>query len=173
MTIDITILVGNKTIPFVAMGRQLDEILVLEIRNGRHIFISLQGDFQRTCFGLPLEYLASLGGKGARNVEATASRDSGGGMPNELWRMMEHILKYGQTCGSVFLERGDEGMCKRVREALDTAMPFDGLEGDMGVLSVGETLLRYLDALPQTIIPENLYERAIRIAESKGSIMEV
>jgi len=56
---------------------------------------------------------------------------------------------------------------------LDTAMPFDGLEGDMGVLSVGETLLRYLDALPQAVIPENVYEQAIRIAESKGSIMEV
>ena len=69
ISIDITILVGNNTIPLVAKGRKLDEILVLEIRNGRHIFLSLQGHFQRTCFGLPIEYLASFGGKGVRNID--------------------------------------------------------------------------------------------------------
>ena len=175
MQIEITILVGNKTIPFVAQGRVLDEILVLEVRNGKHIFISISGEFQRTCFGLPLEYLASLRGKGVRNVDSKATQDAGGGMPDELWRMTEFILQHGKECGSVFQERGDETMCRSIREALDTAGEFDDRvtsKGEMGVLSMGETFLRYLEALPESIIPESLYDRAIRIAESKRPTME-
>ena len=176
ISIDITILVGNNTIPFIAMGRTLDEILVLEIRNGRHIFLSLQGSFQRTCFGLPIEYLATFGGEGIRNLDPSARRYSGGGMPDELWRMTDFITKHGQGCGSIFLERGDEMLCRDIRESLDTAREFDQrliTEGEIGVLSMAETLLRFLEALPNSIIPENIYDKVIRIGENRGSIMEV
>jgi inositol polyphosphate 5-phosphatase INPP5B/F len=176
ISIDIMILVDNKTISFVAQGRSLDEILVLEIRNGRHIFLSLQGDFQRTCFGLPLEYLASFGGKGVRNVDPATRLSTGGGMPDEIWRMTEFILTHGQEYGSIFLERGDEILCRGIRESLDTASEFDSRlisEGEIGALSMAETLLRYLDALPISVIPANVYERAVKIAELKRSTMEV
>ena len=176
ISIDVTILVGNNTIPFVAMGRKLDEILVLEIRNGRHIFLSLQGSFQRTCFGLPIEYLASFGGKGVRNLDPSARGYSGGGMPDELWRMTDFLMQYGRTCGSLFLERGDERMCRGIRECLDTAREFEGVlveEQEMGVLSMAETLLRFLDALPDSVIPAQLSEKALRLGESNGSVMQV
>ena len=176
ISIDITILVGNDTIPLVATGRKLDEILVLEIRNGRHIFLSLQGCFQRTCFGLPLEYLAGFGGKGVRNIDPATRRHSGGGMPDELWRMTNFIINSGQSCGSIFLERGDEVLCRGIRECLDTASEFDGrltTEGDIGVLSMAETLLRFLEALPNSIIPANVYDKVVRIVENRGSSVEV
>jgi len=176
ISIDITILIGNRTIPLVASGPPLDEILVIEIRNGRHIFLSLQGTFQRTCFGMPIEVLASLGGKGVRNVDSSARKLSGGGLPDEIWRMTDFIMSYGQGCGSVFLERGDEGLCRGIRECLDTAKEFDLTlisEGEIGVMSMAETLLRFLDALPESIIPEGVFPRAMRMAESKGSMMEV
>ena len=176
ISIHITILVGNNTIPLVATGRKLDEILVLEIRNGRHIFLSLQGRFQRTCFGLPIEYLASFGGKGVRNIDPGAKQRSGGGMPDELWRMTNFITNYGQSCGSIFLERGDEILCRGIRESLDTASEFDGrliTEGEIGVLSMAETLLRFLEALPNSIIPANVYDKVIRIIENRGSTVEV
>jgi inositol polyphosphate 5-phosphatase INPP5B/F len=178
ISIDITILVGNKTIPQVAKGRPLDEILILEIRNGRHIFISLQGEFQRTCFGMPIEFLASLGGKGVRNVNLDdgEQRYSGGGMPDELWRMTDFIMNFGKDCGSLFLERGDEIICKVIRECLDTSKEFDAKlisEGEIGVLSMAETLLRFLEALPTSIIPMSLYEKVIRIGENRGSSAEV
>jgi inositol polyphosphate 5-phosphatase INPP5B/F len=176
VSIDITILVGNSTIPLVAKGRKLDEILVLEIRNGRHIFLSLQGHFQRTCFGLPIGYLASFGGKGIRNIDSDARRHSGGGMPDELWRMTNFIRNHGQSCGSIFLERGDETLCRGIRESLDTAREFDRrliTEGEIGVLSMAETLLRFLEALPNSIIPENVYDKVIRIGENRGSTVEV
>jgi inositol polyphosphate 5-phosphatase INPP5B/F len=176
ISIDITILVGNGTIPLVATGRKLDEILVLEIRNGRHIFLSLQGHFQRTCFGLPLEYLAGFGGKGVRNIDPATRRHSGGGMPDELWRMTNFIINSGQNCGSIFLERGDEFLCRGIRESLDTASEFDGrltTDGDIGVLSMAETLLRFLEALPNSIIPANVYDKVVRIVENRGSSVEV
>lgn len=176
ISIDITILVGNNTIPLVATGRKLDEILVLEIRNGRHIFLSLQGHFQRTCFGLPIEYLASFGGKGVRNIDPSARQHSGGGMPDELWRMTNFIRNHGQSCGSIFLERGDEMLCRGIRESLDTANEFDERligKGEIGVLSMAETLLRFLEALPNSIIPANVYDKVIRIGENRGSTVEV
>jgi inositol polyphosphate 5-phosphatase INPP5B/F len=159
------------------MGGPLDEILVLEIRNGKHIFLSLQGSFQRTCFGLPLATLASLGGKGVRNVDLETIRSfGGGGMPDELWRMTDFLMQYGRSCGSLFLERGDEKLCRGIRECLDTAREFDSVlleEQEMGVLSMAETLLRFLDALPDSVIPAEMYEKAIRLGESNGSIMQV
>jgi hypothetical protein len=176
ISIEITILVGNLTIPYVATGKSLEEILVLEIRNGKHIFLSLQGQYQRTCFGLTLELLASFGGKGVRNVDPQARRESGGGMPDELWRMTDFIINHGQSCGGIFLERGDEGVCREIRACLDTARDFQGKiisEREMGSLSMAETLLRYLDALPESVIPAELYEKALRIGESRTPVIQV
>ena len=176
ISIDITILIGNHTIPLVAAGGPLDEILVIEIRNGRHIFLSLQGDFQRTCFGMPIEVLASLGGKGVQNVDASARKLSGGGLPDEMWRMTDFIMSYGPGCGSLFLERGDEQLCRGIRECLDSAKEFDLKlisEGEIGVMSMAETLLRFLDALPTSIVPEDVYPRALKVIDSKGSTMAV
>ena len=176
ISIDITILIGNHTIPLVAAGGPLDEILVIEIRNGRHIFLSLQGDFQRTCFGMPIDVLASLGGKGVRNVDPSARKLSGGGLPDEMWRMTDFIMSYGPGCGSLFLERGDEELCRGIRECLDSAKEFDLKlisEGEIGVMSMAETLLRFLDALPTSIVPEDVYPRALKVIDSKGSTMGV
>jgi phosphatidylinositol-bisphosphatase len=176
ISIEMTILVGNITIPHVAIGKPLEEILVLEIRNGKHIFLSLQGEFKRTCFGLPLALLASFGGKGVRNIDPQAIKEIGGGMPDELWRMTDFIINHGHTCGTLFLERGDEHICREIREYLDTARDFQGriiAEREMGVLSMAETLLRYLDALPESVIPAELYEKALRIGELKTSTIQV
>jgi len=175
-TIDITVLIGNETISAVCEGRPLDDILILEIRNGRHIFLSLQGSFERTCFGQPIEKLASYAGKGIRNVEPGGKLETGGGLPDELWRMTDFILTHGTNCGSLFLERGDETLCRGIRESLDTAQDFDPklvVEGEIGVLSMAETLLRFLDAFPESVIPANTYEKAMRFTESRYSIMQV
>ena len=120
---------------------------------------------------MPLEYLASFGGQGIR--DGAARRRSGGGMPDELWRLTEYILTRGQAVGTVFLERGDEGICRRVRECLDTAVAFDGVEGEVGVLSVGETLMRFLEALPEGIVSAEAYEKLVRMGEMKVSMLEV
>jgi len=173
LSVEFTILVSNKTIQSVCTGRPLDEIVVLEIRNGRHIFLSLQGSFQRTCFGMPLDYLASFGGQGVRNVDFDARRRNGGGMPDELWRMTDFIATNGPDVGTVFLERGDAEVCRRIRECLDTAAPFDKIEGEVGVLSMAETLVRFLDALPSGVIPFESYEKILRIGEAKISMVEV
>jgi hypothetical protein len=176
ISIDVTILVGNLTIPYVAPGKPLEEILVLEIRNGKHIFLSLQGQYVRTCFGLTLELLASFGGKGVRNVDPQSRREGGGGMPDELWRMTDFIINHGRSCGGIFLERGEEEICKEIRACLDTAREFHGRitsEKEMGALSMAETLLRYLDALPESVIPAEFYEKALRIGESKTPAIQV
>jgi phosphatidylinositol-bisphosphatase len=176
ISIDFTILLDKATIPALAGGGFLDEIRILEIRNGRHIFLSLQGEFQRTCFGVSLQKLAALGGKGIRNVDPGAAPETGGGMPDELWRMTDFIMNYGWECGNLFLERGDEGLCREIRECLDTAQPFGQhiiSEGDIGVLSMGETLLRFLESLPDSVIPSGVYDKVIRLGESKAAAIQV
>jgi hypothetical protein len=110
-------------------------------------------------------------------VDPLTRRDStGGGMPDELWRMTDFLMRYGRTCGSLFLERGDERMCRGIRECLDTAREFEGIlveEQELGVLSMAETLLRFLDALPDSVIPAQLADKALRLGESNGSVMQV
>lgn len=129
---------------------------------------------------MPLEYLSSFGDKGVRNInldnEGQERTYSGGGIPDELWRMTDFIVNHGKDCpGSLFLERGDEMICKGIRECLDTAREFDisTEQGEIGVLSMAETLLRFLEALPTSIIPASFYEKVIRIGEYRGSIVEV
>jgi hypothetical protein len=117
-----------------------------------------------------------MGGRGVRNVSPVDVVVNGAGMPDEIWRMTDFIMKYGQGCGSVFLERGDEDLCRGIRECLDTAREFDVKvvqDGEMGVMSMGETLLRYLDALPTSIVPAEMVDRAIRFVDVKRSAMEV
>jgi hypothetical protein len=97
-------------------------------------------------------------------------------MPDELWRMTDFIMTHGQRCASLFLERGDENLCKEIRECLDTASEFDQhiiSEGEIGVLSMAETLLRFLDALPEAVVPAKVYDRAIKLGESKMTAMQV
>ena len=175
MSLDFTILFDNRSTSHLAHGGPLDEILVLEIRNGRHIFISLVGNIVPTCFGLPLAVLAAYGGRGVRNVAGTPE-EHGGGMPDELWRMTDFIMTYGHNCGSLFLERGDEGLCREIRECLDCAKEWPGElvgEGEIGVLSMAETVIRFLDALPEGIVLGNVYEKVMRIVDTKGSVMQV
>jgi hypothetical protein len=76
----------------------------------------------------------------------------------------------------LFLERGDEVLCMEIRECLDTAHPFGQhiiSEGDIGVLSMGETLLRFLESLPDSVIPSGVYDKVIRLGESKATAIQV
>ena len=106
-------------------------------------------------------------------------------MPDELWRMTEFILTRGKDCAGLFLERGDDVLCREIRECLDTAKEFpmevtiakegenEDDEEEVSVLSMAETLLRFLEALPESVIPSSSYDKVMRISELNGSIMQV
>jgi hypothetical protein len=95
--------------------------------------------------------------------------------------MTEYIVTHGKSCESLFLERGDDVLCREIREFLDTAEEFPreavGLDQEEGeevsVLSMAETLLRFLDALPESVIPSSVCEKVMRMNESSGYIMQV
>ncbi|KAF9969027.1 hypothetical protein BGZ73_008817, partial [Actinomortierella ambigua] len=60
-SIHITVMVDNETAPMLNRGRdQLDDILILHMEYGKDYFISVSGNYVRTCFGNSLEWLARL-----------------------------------------------------------------------------------------------------------------
>jgi len=51
-------LVDNRTVSTLNKGDgKLEDILVLHLQNGKDFFVSVFGDFQKTCFGVPIEAL--------------------------------------------------------------------------------------------------------------------
>ncbi|KAG0243878.1 hypothetical protein BGW41_001067 [Actinomortierella wolfii] len=59
--IHITVMVDNISAPMLNRGREkLDDILILHMEHGKDYFISVSGNYVRTCFGNSLDWLSRL-----------------------------------------------------------------------------------------------------------------
>ncbi|KAG0302421.1 hypothetical protein BGZ98_007510 [Dissophora globulifera] len=59
--IHLTVMVDNESAPLLNTGKEkLDDILVLHLEHGKDYFISVSGNYIRTCFGNSLEWLSRL-----------------------------------------------------------------------------------------------------------------
>lgn len=76
--------------------------------------------------------------------------------------MVDFIYKHGMKTESVFLTPGDTKLKDHIRICLDTGMAFDmdGAE-ELNVYSMAETLLNFLEALPEPVIPFALYQKCL------------
>ena len=84
------------------------------------------------------EYLTS--------IETTLS------IPKELWRLIDHLYKYGMDAESIFIQRGITTEISTIRECLDTGKAFTRYE----IHSVGEALVRFLESLQDPVFPSSL-----------------
>ncbi|GJJ76969.1 inositol polyphosphate 5-phosphatase INPP5B/F [Entomortierella parvispora] len=59
--IQVTVLVDNDSAPMLNTGKeQMEDILVLHLEHGKDYFITVSGEYIRTCFGNSLEWLSRL-----------------------------------------------------------------------------------------------------------------
>ena len=73
-------------------------------------------------------------------------------LPKELWRLVDHLYKYGMDTEDIFLKQGPTKEISDIRECLDTGKEFGRYE----LHSVGEALVRFLESTQKPIFPASL-----------------
>ena len=132
----------------------LDDILILRLENGQDFFLSVQGQYARSCFGMSLEELnscshdpvralplptgsyqqqpppassASASASAAAPAPQGSSKGGGGpalAVPKELWRLVDALYRTGLAEKDLFIQPGVPSEVAAIREALDTGAEF-------------------------------------------------
>lgn len=181
--ITFTALVDLKTAQGLSAGQDLlDDILILRLENGQDFFLSVNGTYARSAFGMSLEELTNChepvrslplpsagwvpptavttttGGSKPTTTAAPASAapPSAGGpalsVPKELWRLVDAIYRQGLTEKDLFILPGIATEVQSVREALDTGAELS----QVSVHSLTEVLMSFLTSLATPVVPGRL-----------------
>ncbi|KAI7888825.1 Endonuclease/exonuclease/phosphatase [Mucor mucedo] len=139
--------------------QSIEDILILRLADCKDFFISINGDYIPTCFGVPLEQLSELTVP-ILQVTNTAYKPmpvlNQIDVPKELWMLMNFL--WSPTMFSMeplFLEHGDLVVSTYIRDCLDNGTQFDGnvlLGGSSptGVEGEGEQLATSMEHLNLT-----------------------
>ncbi|KAG4304877.1 hypothetical protein PORY_001552 [Pneumocystis oryctolagi] len=171
--INLTVYVDNTTVSTLnSKDDSLDDILILHLKNGGDFFISVEGTFLPTRFGMSLEQLSRLDSSEISNENN--SETYLWSIPKEIIRITEYLLSEGKNIDNLFFTPGSTSIMTHIREALDTGNEFDlcilennGSKDNIGLFSMAQTLLMFLDALPDSIIPSSFYYQCLEASRCK------
>ncbi|KAG5437288.1 hypothetical protein PCANB_001081 [Pneumocystis canis] len=177
--VELTVYVDNTTVSKLNSGEDsLEDILVLHLKDGGDSFISIQGVFLPTRFGMTLEQLSRLDYTKPSDMNEPTS--CFWGVPKEILRMTEYLIKWGKDVDNLFFLPGSTLIMTHIREALDTGNEFDMFilektesKDKMGVISMAETLTMFLDALPDSVIPSFFYDKCIKASYNKKESVDI
>eukprot|EP00735_Rhodelphis_limneticus_P011071 TRINITY_DN4121_c0_g1::TRINITY_DN4121_c0_g1_i1::g.2036::m.2036 TRINITY_DN4121_c0_g1::TRINITY_DN4121_c0_g1_i1::g.2036 ORF type:complete len:744 (-),score=212.48,sp/D3ZGS3/OCRL_RAT/38.36/2e-146,Exo_endo_phos/PF03372.18/6.1e-26,RhoGAP/PF00620.22/4e+03,RhoGAP/PF00620.22/6.7e-10 TRINITY_DN4121_c0_g1_i1:37-2190(-) len=158
LDIKLTIHVDRASAPGLNLGAdKIEDVLILHLRNGRDYFISLSGQYQRSCFGTPLGHLLSIPWPiRCPQPSLIAHLPKPYTIPKELWRLVDYLLlRLAQE--DVHDECGDNKELAEIREALDTGTPFMNFSSG----SVMECILQFLHSLPEPVVPYQYYQACL------------
>ncbi|KAK7080496.1 hypothetical protein SK128_017628 [Halocaridina rubra] len=168
--INLEVLVDKRTAAHLNSGHdKLYDILVLHLDGGKDIFITITGDYERSCFGSSINALVHMNKPFrevpiARLIDLESSQpkelsDLPYAIPKELWYLVDHLHSHALQVEGLFTISGRIKEFIDIRNCLDEGVPNDLLPGS--VHSVAEALLFFLEALPDSVIPVALYKEAI------------
>eukprot|EP00727_Mastigamoeba_balamuthi_P008688 m51a1_g4441 putative domain-containing protein (731) ;mRNA; f:111204-114171 len=141
---------------------KIDDILILNLKNGRDFFVAVGGKFMKSCFGMPLEALYLYPGP-VRTTPAVTEREMDAQqLPKELWRMVDWLYCNGMADPELFAQSGSLGL-EQLRECLDTG---DQFPADTNVHSMVSTLLLWLESLPEPVVPTRVYGQCVDASAS-------
>lgn len=165
---------------------KLYDILVLHLYGGKDIFITINGTYQRSCFGCSIEVLVNLN-KPVKDVpvgkliELESKRDqcvsnqSTYSIPKEIWYLADHIYLHGLKEPNLFEQPGFHTEILQIRDWLDNGALESPIPGS--IHSVAEALLLLLESTTDPIIPYNLQSVCLRNSanylQCKQIIMEL
>eukprot|EP00002_Diphylleia_rotans_P006106 TRINITY_DN1540_c1_g1_i13.p1 TRINITY_DN1540_c1_g1~~TRINITY_DN1540_c1_g1_i13.p1 ORF type:complete len:781 (-),score=100.23 TRINITY_DN1540_c1_g1_i13:309-2651(-) len=161
--IELTIYVDFKTAPLLNIDRdKIEDILVLSLIRGKHYFISISGRYLRSCFAMSIQNLLHM----IHPVRTCAlppeadcdSLEPPLLIPKELWRIVDYMFKTSLREDGLFLKDGILQEVEQIRECLDTCQEFSLT---LSPHSMAECLIRWLESLPESVIPPVLYQKTI------------
>lgn len=159
---ELTITINNSTAHRLNTNREvLEDVLILRLENGRDFYISVTGQYARSCFGMSVDELV-LYTDPIRNVpldpilraeKYDLNSKAAMCVPKELWRIIDAIYERGLDERDLFTAVGDPDEVYVIRECLDTGAPFE----KFSVHSVAEVLTLFLSNLSSPIVPVSLF----------------
>ena len=176
--IKLEVLVDKKTAWSLNSGSDtLYDILVLHLDGGKDIFITVSGQYKKSCYGCSIEALIRMHRpigeippetvceleKAAYVSTNNASNDSDSAqpvlaVPKELWFLLDELYRRGLDTHGLFEQPGSVEEKAAIRDKLDTSLP-ENLPGS--VHSVADALLMFLETLKEPIIPFSLTLKAL------------
>ncbi|EFX84231.1 hypothetical protein DAPPUDRAFT_209751 [Daphnia pulex] len=175
--ITLEVLVDKRTAWSLNSGLdELYDILVLHLDGGKDIFITVSGQYQKSCFGCSIEALIQMHQPISQVPPETVcqyekaaypSVDPGNdsdskqpvlAVPKELWFILDELYRRGMDTPGLFEQPGLSSEIAAIRRTLDDSLP-DTLPGS--VHSVAESLLIFLETLKEPIIPFGLTQKAL------------
>uniref|UniRef100_A0A4W4HLU2 phosphoinositide 5-phosphatase n=1 Tax=Electrophorus electricus TaxID=8005 RepID=A0A4W4HLU2_ELEEL len=176
--IDLEVFVNRSTAPELNSGQQqLEDILVLHLERGKDYFISITGSYLPSCFGssihtlcqmrepiqeMPLEMIHRL----VTSKRSQKALD----IPKEIWMMVDHLYRNASKQEDLFQQPGLRSEFEVIRDCLDTGT-LDSLPGSNH--SVAESLLLFLDALPDPVVPFSVYQECLDCSSNIGQCKKI
>ncbi|XP_078093891.1 type II inositol 1,4,5-trisphosphate 5-phosphatase isoform X3 [Mustelus asterias] len=178
--IELEVYVNKFTALSLNMGEdRIEDILILHLLRGKDYFVAICGNYLPSCFGSSLQALCHMKEpvrevkpqriqELERMAKANKPFDSSADempldIPKEVWMLVDHLHRNASLQGDLFQQPGLKSEFEEIRDCLDTGIP-DFLPGSNH--SITEALLLLLDALPEPVIPYNLYKNCLESSYS-------
>ncbi|XP_036592419.1 inositol polyphosphate 5-phosphatase OCRL-like [Trichosurus vulpecula] len=170
LDISLSVYVSKDSVPVLNSGEDnIKDILILHLDQGKDYFLTISGTYLRSCCGTSLEVLCQMR-RPIREVpvsklidlEVTPLEDSVNEkplqIPKELWLLVDHLYKHACDQKDLFQTPGSQKEVRQIIDSLDTSI-LKTVPGSNH--SVAETLLIFLEALPEPVICYEQYQRCI------------
>ncbi|KAM9066992.1 inositol polyphosphate 5-phosphatase OCRL-like [Sarcophilus harrisii] len=171
-TVDIflSVYVNKDSVPVLSSGEDsIKDILILHVDQGKDYFLTISGTYLRSCCGTSLETLCQLRRPIQEvpiskliDLEMTSLEESVGEkplqIPKELWLLVDHLYKHACDQKDLFQTPGSQKEVQQIIDCLDTSI-LKLIPGSNH--SIAETLLIFLEALPEPVISYELYQRCL------------
>ncbi|XP_026866825.1 type II inositol 1,4,5-trisphosphate 5-phosphatase isoform X4 [Electrophorus electricus] len=183
--IDLEVFVNRSTAPELNSGQQqLEDILVLHLERGKDYFISITGSYLPSCFGssihtlcqmrepiqeMPLEMIHRLSMLSPSEMSIPCT-EKALDIPKEIWMMVDHLYRNASKQEDLFQQPGLRSEFEVIRDCLDTGT-LDSLPGSNH--SVAESLLLFLDALPDPVVPFSVYQECLDCSSNIGQCKKI
>lgn len=173
LVVDSTVSVDLST-----RAEMLEDLLVLHVDRGKDYFISINGSYIVSCFGLSLPILVhctepvrETNIAVAAVTTARVSGDSGLGIPKELWRIADFLYRRRAFSVPGIFQQGSMTIASPealfIRECLDTGKSFETHMPKPR--NMADAFIQFLDSLSSPVIPYDLFQACIDASSSPQS----
>ncbi|KAK4689100.1 inositol polyphosphate 5-phosphatase INPP5B/F, partial [Tremellales sp. Uapishka_1] len=171
VVLKVVVNVEEKMAQKLTLGEEdLNDVLVLRVKDGKDTFITIQSTFLPTIITLPLTTLSTLPNS-IRNIsladrkllaEPKTGIEQGEEEnkrvvkpPKEIWRLLEHLMQDGTKADGLWVGDAKFAEILQIVEALDTGSPIDSFEA----MPISKALLYILSVLSTPLVPSEFARR--------------